>query len=331
MSPCIIFTYHSDFVWRLKVTRDIHHKSSRRERGRHIQDCELNILIFGILRASFNITFLEYRLSRSRDDRSRWEWAWRHSPHKCHRVFNNGDHIRTLEIFMENFIKFVSSFYYSKTPLKCKTTTLRNRVGQQVKSTSTDFIAQALTTSSKVSAASKNLIQVENLVQILPVHFMSWFRLDHKDLVTVVHSQPGPCSHCSQYRCLGSLIPILGPLFHFSWIFSYLAIPPITFENNEMFSIWIASDASTKYAPWSRSPLFLLYLTFSETVSTKIRIHVQLNSLPVYLKIPKFSKNFNHLDSSRAPPAWRQTSNLSAKLTHYLKNTDCYYSKFSKV
>ena len=179
MSPCIIFTYHSDFVWRLKVTRDIHHKSSRRERGRHIQDCELNILIFGILRASFNITFLEYRLSRSRDDRSRWEWAWRHSPHKCHRVFNNGDHIRTLEIFMENFIKFVSSFYYSKTPLKCKTTTLRNRVGQQVKSTSTDFIAQALTTSSKVSAASKNLIQVENLVQILPVHFMSWFRLDH--------------------------------------------------------------------------------------------------------------------------------------------------------
>ena len=150
-------------------------------------------------------------------------------------------------------------------------------------------------------------------------------------MVTVVHSQPGPCSHCSQYRCLGSLIPILGPLFHFSWIFSYLAIPPITFENNEMFSIWIASDASTKYAPWSRSPLFLLYLTFPETVSTKIRIHVQLNSLPVYLKIPKFSKNFNHSDSSRAPPAWRQTSNLSAKLPRYLKNTDCYYSKFSKV
>ena len=213
MSPFIIFTYHSDFVWRLKVTRDIHHKSSRRERGRHIQDCELNILIFGILRASFNITFLEYRLSRSRDDRSRWEWAWRHSPHKCHRVFNNGDHIRTLAIFIENLMKFVSSFYYSKTPLKCKTTTLRNRVGQQVKSTSTDFIAQALTTSSKVSAASKNLIQVENLVQILPA-----------SLYVLIQARSQGFGHsCSQsawsmftlftVSVFGRLDPHLGPSF----------------------------------------------------------------------------------------------------------------------
>ena len=225
-------------------------------------------------------------------------------------------------------MKFVSYFYYSKTPLKSKTTTLRNRVGQQVKSTSTDFIAQALTTSSKVSAASKNLIQVENLVQILPA-----------SLYVLIQARSQGFGHsCSQsawsmftlftVSVFGLLDPHLGPSFP---LFSYLAIPPITFENNEMFSIWIASDASTKYAPWSRSPLFLLYLTFPETVSTKIRIHVQLNSLPVYLKIPKFSKNFNHLDSSRAPPAWRQTSNLSAKLPHYLKNTDCYYSKFSNV
>ena len=51
---------------------------------------------------------------------------------------------------------------------------------------------------------------------------MSWFRLDHKDLVTVVHSQPGPCSHCSQYLCLGALIPIL-VLFSTSHGFSLIS------------------------------------------------------------------------------------------------------------
>ena len=98
----------------------------------------------------------------------------------------------------------------SKTPLKSKTTTLRNRVGQQVKSTSTDFIAEALTTS---TAASKNLIQVENLVQILPA-----------SLYVLIQARSQGFGHsCSQsawsmftlftVSVFGLLDPHLGPSF----------------------------------------------------------------------------------------------------------------------
>ena len=43
---CIIFMPHPDFVWRLKVTRDIHHKSLRKEEWRQIFNCVLNQIFF---------------------------------------------------------------------------------------------------------------------------------------------------------------------------------------------------------------------------------------------------------------------------------------------
>ena len=95
-------------------------------------------------------------------------------------------------------------------------------------------------------------------------------------------------------------------------------------------------------------PIYLKFLNIftHKTSITMIPIHLKFYNIFNHLDLqfiqnsPILSKNFNHLDLfdlhifnhsdlSRAPPAWRQTSNLSAKLPHYLNmpNTDCYQSK----